>query len=126
MRKLAIAQLGSESIDDAVFAKELALATVRKIVPIALRAAAKIHKEKEHREALEASASSCESSTYESAAESALSAARSAESAESAALSAALSAESASDKVLTIMSEIGLEALKKSNAPGIKWLYLLD
>jgi hypothetical protein len=41
MRRIAIAQLGSDTIDQTVFVKELALATIRKIVPIALKAAAK-------------------------------------------------------------------------------------
>jgi hypothetical protein len=40
MARIAIAQLGSNEIDEGVFVKELALATIRQIVPIALRAAA--------------------------------------------------------------------------------------
>ena len=41
MRKLAIAQLGSDSIDQKEFAKIVAKETIKQIVPIALRAAAK-------------------------------------------------------------------------------------
>lgn len=40
MRREAIAKLGSNQIDQIEFAKELAIGTCRRIVPIALRAAA--------------------------------------------------------------------------------------
>ncbi|MGH8164181.1 MAG: hypothetical protein ACREP1_07610, partial [Rhodanobacteraceae bacterium] len=40
MRKLAIAQLGSDRIDQVAFAKIVAEQTIRRIVPLALRAAA--------------------------------------------------------------------------------------
>src|SRR5688572_33015278 len=42
MRKLAIAQLGSEEIDQQAFAKLVCEGAIRRIVPIALRAAAKL------------------------------------------------------------------------------------
>jgi hypothetical protein len=76
LRRLAIAQLGSNEIDQCVFAKELALATVRKIVPIALRAAAKLQDDKQHKEALENHASKCEAATDRDAARAASDAAR--------------------------------------------------
>lgn len=43
LRRLAIAQLGSEGIDNNIFVKELTLALVRKIIPIVLRAAASVN-----------------------------------------------------------------------------------
>src|SRR5690606_3907247 len=59
MRKLAVAQLGSEHIDQQAFANIVAEQTIRRIVPIALRAAAKVNPD--HAESLEAAAAYCES-----------------------------------------------------------------
>src|SRR5690348_10965698 len=61
MRKLAIAQLGSNEIDQGAFVKELALATVRRIVPLALRAAAGMPGNAAHKDSLEQHAKACES-----------------------------------------------------------------
>ena len=99
MRRLALVQLGSAGvIDDNDFARRIAEMTVRKIVPIALRAAASIHPEQKHKDALELSAVNCETikdSAYSAySADSAYSAADSAYSAYSAARSAADSAYS--------------------------------
>jgi hypothetical protein len=59
-RRLAIAQLGSNEIDQVQFVKKLALATIREIVPIGLRAAAKIEQnDKRHADLIKA-ASECE------------------------------------------------------------------
>ena len=75
MRRLALVQLGSAGvIDDNDFARRIAEMTVRKIVPIALRAAASIHPEQKHKDALELSAVNCE--TIKDSAGSAYSAAR--------------------------------------------------
>src|SRR6267142_940843 len=63
LRRIAVAQLGSESIDQVLFVKELALATIREIVPIALRAAAKVHPDRTHKDTLESEALKCESIT---------------------------------------------------------------
>ncbi len=96
LRRLAIVQLGSSEIDDNEFARRVVEMTIRKIVPIAMRAAALIHPMPEHKLALENSALLCEKEGTESAAESAAKSAWSAaKSAESAAWSAAKSAESA-------------------------------
>src|SRR5690348_5482047 len=54
MRLLAIAQLGSDKIDQNEFRKEVVVGTVKRILPIALRAAAKMVPA--HAEALEACA----------------------------------------------------------------------
>lgn len=88
LRRLAIAQLGSDKIDNVLFVKELALATVRKIVPIALRAAAKVHQSDSHKAALEKCAVMCESSEDLVAARSAADAASAASAASYAAAAA--------------------------------------
>jgi hypothetical protein len=100
LRRLSIAQLGSDSLNQTEFVTKLQQAVIRNVVPRALRNAAKSHPAQEHKDALEAAAVKCADEGTESAAESAArSAARSAESAarsaESAARSAARSAESA-------------------------------
>lgn len=106
LRQLAIAQLGSNEIDESVFAKELALAVIRKIVPIALRSAAGMHGcVPEHDAKLEACAKLCESSQDLSAASYAASAA-------------------ASDEVLSIVAECAVGALIRCKSPGCEWLDL--
>jgi hypothetical protein len=58
LRKLAIAQLGSDTIDQRAFANIVVEQTIRQIVPIALRAAAR--RNPKHADALEAAAIRCE------------------------------------------------------------------
>lgn len=60
MRRLAIAQLGSDQVDQKEFARLIAEETIRQIVPIALRAAASIQKDAAHAMALEIAALRCE------------------------------------------------------------------
>lgn len=61
MRRLAIAQLGSAgAVDEADFLRRVVEMTVRRFVPIALRAAASVHHVHEHRKALEAASLQCE------------------------------------------------------------------
>ena len=117
MRRLALVQLGSAgAVDDNDFARRIAEMTIRKIVPIALRAAAVLHTVAEHKTALEVSANLCELEGSESAARSA---ARSAESAESAAWSAAI------DTVLSDFAENVVQVLIEMKAPGCQWLDLV-
>jgi len=118
MRRLALVQLGSAgAIDDNDFARRIAEMTIRKIVPIALRAAAVLHPDAERKTALEASAKRCELEGTESAARSAESAARSA--AEAAAESAAI------DTVLSDFAENVVQVLIEMKAPGCQWLDLV-
>jgi len=141
MRKLAIAQLGSNEIDQAVFVKELTLGTIKKIVPLALRCAANKQKEKKHKVALEAAAVRCEEEGTREAAAAAYAAAYAAYAttaaaaaayaaayAASAAAKAASTADNAttSDESLLLMADIGLEALKKAKSPGCEFLYLAE
>ena len=58
MRKLAVAQLGSDNIDQKAFAKIVAEQTIRRVLPIALRNAANANPE--HAEALNKAAKNCE------------------------------------------------------------------
>ena len=74
MRRVAIAQLGSDQIDQQKFRTEVAVQTVRQIVPVGLRAAAKINPA--HAEMLEACALACEVAVDLPAARVATSAAR--------------------------------------------------
>jgi hypothetical protein len=74
MRKLAIAQLGSDTIDQREFANYVVIETVKRILPIALRAAASVIPA--HKEALEGAAATCEVIVDLSSARAAASAAR--------------------------------------------------
>ena len=58
MRKLAIAQLGSDTIDQKAFAQYVALHTVKRIVPLAFRAAVVLMPK--HKDTLEGAAVGCE------------------------------------------------------------------
>jgi hypothetical protein len=149
LRRLSIAQLGSDSLNQTEFVTKLQQAVIRNVVPRALRNAAKSHPAQEHKDALEAAAVKCADEGTESAAESAesaawsaWSAARSAESAESAAWAAwaarsarsARSAESArsaarsaaKDKELAFAAEQCVDVLCDMGSPGCKWLDLCD
>jgi uncharacterized protein (DUF2342 family) len=111
MRRLALVQLGSAgAVDDNDFARRIAEMTIRKIVPIALRAAANLHHAIEHKTALEASAKLCATEGSQSAAESAESAAESAESI---------------DTVLSGFAESVVQVLIEMKAPGCQWLDLV-
>jgi len=118
LQRMAVAQLGSDGIDESLFVKELALSCVRKIVPIALRAAARLQNT-EHCEKLNAEALKCEAATVDNMKDAAYSAARAAG---AAAYSAADAADAAADEVLSLMAECGVEALIKCKSPGCEWL----
>ncbi|MGD9881234.1 MAG: hypothetical protein AB7F22_07695 [Reyranella sp.] len=61
LRRLALAQLGSKGVlDDSEFAKRVAELAIRSSVPVALRAAASIHKNAEHRQKMLDAAARCE------------------------------------------------------------------
>jgi len=71
MRRVAIAQLGSDALDQVDFSNRLATEVIRQIVPIALRAAASMQKDEKHRDALEVAAKQCEAKPTEANARSA-------------------------------------------------------
>jgi hypothetical protein len=182
MKRIAVAQLGSIDIDQDQFAKELALATIRRILPIALRAASKLHPEQKHIDELNDSAKECETCDDDAAARAADAAARAAAYAADAAADAAAYAAAdaaayaadaaaraayaaayaaadaaaraayaaadaaayaaanaaadaaayaaanaaARDEVLSLMAEIGVEALQKCGSPGCEFLDVLQ
>ena len=113
MAKIAIAQLGSDGIDDVLFAKELARLTIMRIVPIALRSAAKLHTDAIHKKALLSAAKLCESEGTATAAR-------------AASYAASYAAKAASVKVLCIAADIGVEVLKIAGSPGCKWLDIVE
>jgi hypothetical protein len=138
LRRLAVAQLGSNVIDDRDFAARLAKATIQRVLPPMLRRVADLfpsHAEKlracadqceqDGSEASALAASSAASSAYSAASSAAYSAADSAASsaASSAAYSAADSASSAAysarDAQLTFCAEVCIDVLRDTSAPGI-------
>jgi hypothetical protein len=128
MRKLAIAQLGSEQIDQQAFRMLVAEGTIRQIVPIAMRAAAKLNPK--FAERLEAAAVRCEKDGDRAAAKAAHGAAREArwDAASDAAAAAAAAAATAAerDRILNLSAEIGLQALIALKSPGCDYLWLCD
>jgi hypothetical protein len=69
LRRLALIQLGSrDALDDKEFSRRVATLAIRLSVPVALRAAASIHKDPKHQEALREAANKCEREPTESSA----------------------------------------------------------
>ncbi len=153
LRKVAIAQLGSAgSIDVGEFVRYYAKQTIRRVVPVALRAAASMATS--HRHKLEEAARRCENDGDRAAANSAYAAANSAYAAAAynsanavanaaaanaaatnsapaaahhaapAAANAAAAYAAAKDEILTLGAEVLLDALKHAGSPGCKFLYL--
>lgn len=112
--KLAIAQLGSDTIDQRKFVKIVAEQTIRKIVPMALRAA-KVQNPK-RADKLEAAAANCESKGTEQAARQA----------KTVATDAYATAAAAQDNVLNVACQIALDALIELKSPGCAFLYLVE
>ena len=129
MRRLAIAQLGTkDAIDDKEFAKRCADLAIRKMVPIALRAAAKIQKNAKHRDALLKAANRCEvEGTKAAAATAAYAAATATAATATAAYAAAATADAATkDKILSDFAEDVVQILIDLKSPGTKWLDLTE
>lgn len=120
MRRVAIAQLGSVKIDQCKFADILAREAIRQFVPIALRAAAKLHQIEKHREALEVAAKECEANPVKASAQKA-------QAATAAAADAAYAArQQARDEILLAMAEVMVQALKECGSEGCNFLYLTE
>ncbi len=153
MRKLAIAQLGSDTIDQKAFAKIVIEKSIRRIVPMAMRSAASVNPK--YADELEAAAKRCEvEGTGESAKEARAVARKAAAAAADAAAAAAYAADAAayaaaggdaadaadaaayaayaagakksSDEVLNLCADIGLQALIELKSPGAAFLYLVE
>jgi hypothetical protein len=98
LRRLAVIQLGSKGhLNGPEFAKRLADLACRTSVPIALRAAASIHKDPKHKAALLEAANRCETSPNREAAEYAREIARSASASADASADASASASASAD-----------------------------
>lgn len=142
LRKLAIAQLGSETIDQKAFARIVAEQTIRKIVPFTLRKLAL--RDMKRSNDLEAAALRCEQEGTGAAARNARAvadavayavaayaaaaayAAYAAAAAYAAYAAVAAGADATADEVLRISCHIGLDALIELKSPGCEFLYLVD
>lgn len=134
LRRLALAQLGSRNVlDDREFARRVAELAIRKAVPIALRAAASIHKDAKHKALLIEAANRCErEGTYDSALAGHKIARAAADA--SAAATAASAADAAADafrakkrdEVLSEFAEAVVQILIAMKAPGCQWLPLTE
>ena len=148
MRKLAIAQLGSDQINQRAFADYVVIETVKRLLPLSLRAAASVIPA--HKDALEGAAAACEVIVDLSSARAAARAANEkalAARAYAAATYAYAAAYAAADaaatyaaaaaaakkrfselrlQVLQLSAQIGLEALQKLKSPGCEWLDLCE
>lgn len=121
MRRVAIAQLGSRGeIDVTKFVTLLAEYTIREVVPLALRVAARVHPSRVYREKLEACASAC------GAASGASDAASHAARAASHAASDASHAANEIDAILCLSASLMVRALQECGSPGCEWLWLAD
>ena len=89
MRRIAIAQLGSDQIDQKEFANLLAVEVIKQIVPIAMRAAASVCKDETKKAAMLAAADECETEGTEESARKARTAAAAAAYADAAGYAAA-------------------------------------
>ena len=136
LRRAAVAQLGSSGINQVAWINLVVDQIIKQIVPIALRAAAKLVTNP--RPLLEA-ATRCELEGTEASAHAAATAAHAAVTAAATAAYAADAAATAADaaataayaaydrdNVLSIAAEIGVQACVTLGTEGSKWLYLLD
>ena len=126
MRAVAIAQLGSKgTIDPVKYATRLAELTIREIVPLALRAAARLNPDFSAQ--LEAAAVRCATEGTEAAARAASAASEAAsEAAARAARAARAASEAASEAVLAHSARLMVQALRECGSPGCDWLWLVE
>ena len=116
LRRLAVAQLGSLEVNQVEFSKQLALETIRQILPIALRAIG-----------LEKNAVQCEKAkTLKEAKIAAAAAAATNAAAAYAATNAANAAYAEKDRILSLSAEIAVQILVKLGSEGSKFLYLCE
>ena len=157
MRKLAIAQLGSNEIDQDKFTEVLGFNCITRVLPVIVENAlkedkdndfckrqnkelepliAKLRKEKDFKTAKELSKEVWNIYAYASTSTSAYVYAYASASASAYASAYAYASASASAyaeknrkfhlKVLNLIAECGLDALKEMKSPGVKWLSLCD
>ena len=149
LRRLAVAQLGSRDVlDDREFGKRVAELAIRKSAPSALRAAASLQKNAEHKDSLLKAANRCEVEGTRDAARSARTVARAAYAAAAAdadadadadayaaaaayaaadaAAAADADAKKARDKSLADFAEGVVQILIEMKAPGCEFLALTE
>lgn len=127
LRRLAVAQLGSRDVlDDKEFVRRVVELSIRKAAPVALRAAASIHPDSNHKAKLLAAADRCEKEGTRDAAIEARTVARDAYAAADAAADADAYADAARDRVLSEFAEDVVQILIGMKAPGCVWLELTE
>lgn len=130
LREIAVAQLGSDILDQREFAKRVALKTIQQILPIAFRAAA--YAVPSHAEALSGAAVACELATdlmgARKAALEGRDKARAANAADAAADAADADAarKTARLNALHLAASIGVAVLKEMGCKGCEWLDVLE
>lgn len=130
MLKLAVAQLGSDCIDDRKFCELLALKTIQRLCPRLFRLLAELTKESADKQVMEEAAVFCEGATDLVSAVTrlteflkfALALAR----AHALARALDLAREKARDEALGLLADIALEVLIELKSPGCKWLPLCE
>jgi len=148
LRRLAVAQLGSRDVlDDSEFVKRVAEMAIRRSVPPALRAAASIQKDSNHRTKLLDAAMRCEKEGTRDAADASAATAdvacanANAAAAYDAAVAAYAAANAATyastanayaakkkapDEALSDFAEGVVQILIEMKAPGCQWLFLTE
>jgi hypothetical protein len=128
LKRLSVLQLGTDTgFNEMEFTKRVAEMVIRKIVPIALRKAAEIHPNENHRIALLAAADRCEQEGTKDAARAAAAAADAATyaAAAAAARAAADAADAAKDEILQLFATEVENILIDMKVPGVQWLDLI-
>ena len=118
MRALAVAQLGSDVIDQQQFSGLLLLRTIQKLCPVLLRTIGVIFTNEDAKKKLESAAATCEQVDCLKEALTHL--------ARSLAIALALDLALDRDEAFVLMAEIGLGVLVEMKAPGCQWLALCD
>ena len=133
LRKLAIAQIGSDHLDQVEFSKKLALGVVKRLLPVLFRLpcytgrfeayavrCAEVIDLVDATEAADAAHASYATEAADAAARAATAAARAATAAARAATAAG------ADTFLTLGAQIALDVLIEMKSPGCEWLVLAD
>lgn len=121
MKKLAIAQLGSDSLDQMEFGKTVFLRSTQKLLPFVFRKVAEDDQVKpEHKAEFLKYADSCEKvTTFEDAR-------LACKAASASAYASAWFIKNLGDEFLRLTGELALEVLIEMKSPGCKWLDLAD
>ena len=120
LRRLAVAQLGSkDNLDEKAFVARLVDYAIRTSVPLALRAAASVQKDSNHKARLLLAANRCEKEGTQKSAQNARTAA-------AAAAAYAYADAAVRDKALGDYAEAVVQILIDLKVPGCQWLPLTE